>query len=396
MRVAIVEIMDSGHIALVEALCRIFCSEPGNHVTLFTLDSHAAGLEFLKIKYPILSFKTKTAGQSVDDFLGEIATLEFNRVYVVTMVTSFPSFARWKLRSSLFLVVHNLDEWFSISLLQNMGKFISALFNRQGINLFRYLIKRHFIIPFYRKKILSIISKTNGSVVVLSESVRKEALKLKILFKVEVVPFSVFDPINVVHKNEITKPLRICVPGIVSQYRRNYLALLDLVEKQLGPFKSDFSLDFLGGVQPGNLLNDSGPVLDKVAELNLKGFNIIVHNTYFIPPEDYDRYLTQSDVILGNMNVVLSRHSEYGRTKETGLPFAMIKAAKPGILPDNYPAPEELTSSTLNYHSYDELGKILIRLINDPQFLLELNGKALENSLSFSPKMIYNRIINEL
>jgi hypothetical protein len=396
MRVAIVEIMDSGHVALAEALCRIFSSEPGNLVTLFTLDSHAEGLNFLLEKYPVLSFTIKSAGQSIDDFLGEIASQSFDRVYIVTMTTFFPSFARWELQSSLYLVVHNLDEWFSISLLQNTGKFLSGIIKITGIKLFTYLIKFHFIIPAYRKKILRIISKTRGSVVVLSESVRKEAIKLKVPFNVEVVPFSVFDPPPGINENDSTKSLRICVPGIVSQYRRNYMALLEVVENQLGPLKDDFSLDFLGGIQPGNLLNDSGPVLDKVAELKLKGFSIIVHDTTFIPPAEYDRDLAQSDIIIGNMNVVLSGHSEYGRTKETGLPFAMIKAAKPGILPDNYPVPDEITSSTMIYKSYDELGKILIRLIKDRQSLSDLQRKALENSASFSPEKIYKRITKEL
>ncbi len=395
MRVAVVEIMDSGHVALAEALCRIFSSEPGNLVTLFTLDSHESGLRFLKERYPDLSFRIKSISQSVDDFLGDIAAISFDRVYVVTMVTYFPSFARWKLQSSLYLVVHNLDEWFTISPLQNTKKLISVIFKKQTLKLFPYLIKLHLIIPVYRKRILNIISKTGGSVVVLSESVRKEANKLKVPFKIEVVPFSVFDPNTVINENDSAAPLRICVPGIVSQYRRNYLALLDMIEKQLFSFKDGFSLDFLGGIQPDNLLNDPGPVLDKVAALNLKGFNIIVHNTKFIPPEDYDRDLAKSDIILGNMNVVLSRHSEYGRTKETGLPFAMIKAAKPGILPDNYHVPEEIKSSTLVYNSYDQLGKILIRLINDRQSLVELQRIARENSASFSPEKIYERITKD-
>jgi hypothetical protein len=108
--------------------------------------------------------------------------------------------------------------------------------------------------------------------------------------------------------------------------------------------------------------------------------------------KQYDKELALSDIILGNMNVVLNRHSQYGRTKETGLPFAMIKAAKPGILPDNYPVPEEIISSTIRYESYDHLGKILTGLIKDRQAVTDLQKMALENSYFFSPGNIYKQI----
>ena len=392
MQVAIVEIMDTGHTPMAEALCRIFCSEPGNTVNVFTLESHVENLKHLGEKSPGLSFSIKSPGRSVEDFLGSIASSSFDRVYVVTMTKYFSAFARWELKCKLYLVVHNLDEWFSLSLSENIGKFVSGIVKKPDLKLFFYLIKLHFSIPRYKKRILDLVSETNGSVVVLSQSVRNEAIKLQVPFKIEVVPFSVYDPVSVSRDSDITLPLRICVPGIVSQYRRNYIALLDLAEKQLHLYRDDFCLDFLGGIQPGNRLNDSGPVLEKAEELKQKGFNIIIHKTDFIPSEQYDKELALSDIILGNMNVVLNRHSQYGRTKETGLPFAMIKAAKPGIMPDNYPVPEEIISSTIRYESYDHLGKILIGLIKDRQSVTDLQKKALENSGFFSPEMIYKQI----
>ncbi len=152
-------------------------------------------------------------------------------------------------------------------------------------------------------------------------------------------------------------------------------------------------MDFLGGVQWGNHLNDPRLILEKIDHLNRDGFSIIVHNVKFIPPLEYDRELSISDIILGNMNVVLNKYSEYGKTKETGLPFAMIKAAKPGILPDNYPVPGEICTSTLLYHSFEDLGRILAGLINDRQSVKDLQEKALINSKHFSPEIIYNQLI---
>jgi len=392
MRIGILEIMDTGHIVLAETLCKIFCSDSQNQVSLFTLKIHADNLKYLIEKYPNLSIIANVSQQTRSGFLKEIGSLSFDRLYIVTLNKLFAEFSRWRVKSRVFLVVHNLDEWFDNSLFQSFRKFFYTIFDNQGFKLLIYHFKLHFIYPTYKKHILKIINRTNGHIVVLSESVHKEVKKLNIKTPVEVIPFSVFDPSLVLNDNGADKPLRICVPGILSQYRRNYLALLDLLEKQLEAYKYHFEIDFLGGVQPENLLNDSGPILEKIKILNDTGFTIIIHNVPFIPPEEYDRELAHADIILGNMNVILNKHSEYGRTKETGLPFAMIKAARPGILPDNYPFPKEISSSIFLYHDFEDLGSLLIQLIKDPHILNTMKKEARANSEKFTPEIIYKQL----
>ena len=393
MRVGIIEIIDTGHVVLAETLCKIFCSDTKNQVSVFTIKIHADNLKYLTEKYPNLSIIVKPSQQKEADFLQEIGSFSFDRLYVVTLTKFFRAFSLWQVKSRLFLVVHNLDEWFYISLFQNIRKFVHFIINYPRIKLLIYFFKVHFIYPSYKKQILKIIHQTNGCVVVLSESIRKEVNNLNINAQVEVVPFSVFEPSLVLNDMGTQNPVRICVPGILSQYRRNYLGLLDIVEKQLGPYKNRFIIDFLGGVQTDNLLNDSKTILKKISRLNSDGFTIIIHQVNFIPPIEYDQELSLADIILGNMNVVLNKFSEYGKTKETGLPFAMIKAAKPGILPDNYPLPKEIRTSILLYHDYQDLRKILITLINDPQSVIALKKEALINSKKFSPEIIYNQLV---
>ena len=393
MRVGIIELMEMGHIVLAETMCKIFCSDPQNQIFLFTIENHAENLNFLTSQYLNLSIIVKPSQQKEESFLQQIGSESLDRLYIVTLNKFFPAFSHWQIKTRLFLVVHNLDEWFGISPIQNIQKYINTIFNKPRLKLLIYFFKVHIIYPSYKKQILEKVQQSNGCIVVLSDSIRKQLNLLKINIPVEVIPFSVFEPTLVCFKSDQTKPLRICVPGILSQYRRNYLALLDIVKTQLESYKNRFIIDFLGGVQLDNSLNDSKMILEKINHLNSEGFSIIVHNVRFIPPVEYDRELSLADIILGNMNVVLNKFSEYGRTKETGLPFAMIKAAKPGILPDNYPLPEEICSSTLLYHSYEDLGRILADLINDPQSVMELQKKALTNSKHFSPEIIYNQLI---
>ena len=393
MHVGIIELMEVGHIVLAETMCKIFCSDPQNKVFFFTVETHANSLNFLTEQYLNLSIIIKPSRQKEEDFLKGIGSSSLDRIYIVTLNKFFPSFARWQINTRLFLVIHNLDEWFDISPVQSIEKYINEILNNPNLKSFIYFFKVHLIYPSYKKQILNKIQQSNGSLVVLSDSVLKQFSLLKIKIPVEVIPFSVFEPSLVHFKSDPQNPLRICVPGILSQYRRNYLALLDIMERFLSPYKTRFTIDFLGGVQWDNHLNDSRLILDKIDRLNRDGFSIIVHNVKFIPTLEYDRELSISDIILGNMNVVLNKYSEYGKTKETGLPFTMIKAAKPGILPDNYPVPEQIASSTLLFHNYEDLGRILADLINNPRSVLELQEKALANSKHFSPEIIYNQLI---
>ena len=73
--------------------------------------------------------------------------------------------------------------------------------------------------------------------------------------------------------------------------------------------------------------------------------------------EDYDTKLVQADLILGNLNVSVNKYSTYGKTKESGTAFAMIRVAKPGLLPLAYQTMDELKSSTINFKSYDDAKK---------------------------------------
>jgi hypothetical protein len=393
MRVGIIEIMETGHIVLAETMCKIFCSSSQNQVFLFIVEKHSDNLNFLSSQYLNLSIIVKPSKQKEEAFLQQIGSVSLDRLYIVTLNRFYYEFSHWNINTRLFLVIHNLDEWFDISPVQSIRKYINTIVKTPNLRLLIYFFKVHLIYPSFKKHILERIRQTDGCLVVLSDSIRNQVKIQNNNFQVEVIPFSVFEPSLVLFRSDPTQPLRICVPGILSQYRRNYLALLDIMEKSLALYKSRFTMDFLGGTQFDNFLNDSKLILDKINHLKQEGFSIIVHNVPFIPPVEYDRELSSADIILGNMNVVLNKFSEYGRTKETGLPFAMIKAAKPGILPDNYPLPEEICSSTLLYHDYDDLARILAELMNDHQIVAELQKKALTNSKYFSAELIYNKLV---
>jgi hypothetical protein len=395
MRVGVAEIMETGHITLAETICRIFYCDPGNQVFLFTLDKHAEYLAFLSETFPNIVISAKPSGKKMEEFLNDMETYALDRIYLVTLTKHFRIISKWQLKTRLFLIVHNIDEWFGISPGESFKKFLYSVSGSLHGKLWIYFFKVNFIFPLYKKNILEKVQKSDGRLVVLSRSLQNKLDNLNINIASEVIPFSVFNPSLANVNTPINKQLRICVPGILSQYRRNYLALFDLLETQLAEFKTLFVLDLLGGMQIENQFDSPASLLGRIDSLKSKGFSIIVHSVQFIPPVEYDLELSKADIIVGNMNVALNKFSSYGKTKETGIPFAMIRAAKPGILPEAYPFPDEITTSTLVYKDFKNLGEILSDLISARQKIEDLKKKALENSKKFSPESIYNQILDK-
>jgi hypothetical protein len=395
MRVGVAEIMETGHITLAETICRIFCCDPGNQVYLFTLEKHAGNLAFLHDLYPNLFMVIRPSGKNMEEFINETGVYKLDRIYLVTLTKYFRTISKWHPKTRLFLVIHNIDEWFGISPAEAVRRFFYSISGSVHLNLWVYFFKVSFVFPFYKNEILRKVRKSDGCLVVLSRSVLNRLNSMIINSPSEVIPFSLFDPSLVVEKTSADKEVRICVPGILSQYRRNYLALFDVMENHLVELKTLFVLDLLGGVQYDNQFDNPLLLLERIDSLRRKGFSIIVHTVHFIAPLEYDKELSKADIILGNMNVNLNRYSSYGKTKETGIPFAMIRAAKPGILPETYPYPEEISSSTLKYKDFNNLGEILVNLISNREKIEDLKKKALVNSKKFSPESIYKNIVGK-
>jgi hypothetical protein len=67
----------------------------------------------------------------------------------------------------------------------------------------------------------------------------------------------------------------------------------------------------------------------------------------------------------------------------------MVRGAKPGLLPQNYPLDEEFHSSSLLFKDYDHMGEIILQLVNDPSKIDFLKQEAKNNSEQFSPASLY-------
>ena len=58
----------------------------------------------------------------------------------------------------------------------------------------------------------------------------------------------------------------------------------------------------------------------------------------------------------------------------------MLRGAKPGLLPLDYPFDEEFHASSLLFKDYDVLGEIIVQLVNDSAKINPLKEQAKINS----------------
>lgn len=389
MTIAIIEVMPKGHFTLVDSLVRIYASEPSNTVRLFTTKRGAEELEYLSNdvagKLSIISKGELT----ISSFLKQIETRNLDKIYITTINKYFSDFFDFLNNRKVNLLIHDIDSWFASSL---KFKFYTFFKEIKLSPIIIYKFKFSFIYPFFYKKIINKVKKSGGKFVILSSILKNELEKYVGSEKIEIVPFSVFKP-NQSLRISGNKLLRVTIPGHISQLRRDYFSLLKMVEEDIGAFKNKIEFELLGCIETGGQGDEIFSISKKIIKL---GVNIIYYENKYIPMPDYDNRLAETDLILGNMNVVLNKYSSYGKTKDTGIIFTMIRSAKPGIIINGYPVINELKTSAIYYSNYEQLKNILSNLANNPDKLNYLKKEAFQNSLKFEPSRLYKELNAEL
>ena len=183
--------------------------------------------------------------------------------------------------------------------------------------------------------------------------------------------------------------LRLCVPGIVSNIRRDYDSLFRILLANAEKLKDKITVDLLGYIPEEEL-----HLVETIKTLQGLGIDIIYY-LEFVFGEKYDRPLSQADIILGNLRVEKNSLQKYGQTKESGTVYNMVRGAKPGLLPKNYPLDEEFHVSSVLFKDYEHLGEIILQLVNDSAKIDFLKQEAKISSEKFSPTSLYGLLTVE-
>ncbi|MBL7817133.1 MAG: hypothetical protein JNL70_19070 [Saprospiraceae bacterium] len=391
MKVAILEIAPHGHYTYVESMAMIYTSVPENEVVIFTNDK---GFEALKhLVNDKISLEKPVNTEGVETLFQKIKG--FDKVLVVTLEAYAKEpfrlmqvFEKTDFGCPIYYVIHNVDFWFQQSLTDKMR---NVFYKLNGFKDFIYRLKVYGKYTRINQKIIEKIKHSNGKFVTLTSSVGNELAKYVGANRVAVIPFSIFDGrILAKEQPKTTARLRICLPGYVSSVRRDYASIFELLaQDKEGFLKQHVEWDFLGGISP----HEGGEAIKQQAiDWQSKGYAIRVYDKPSVGLQEFDENLAQADIVLGNMHLQQGANSTYGKSKETGLIFTMIKAAKVGILPAEYACDAALSSSVLTFSTYTNLPAIFKKLIDDSDYWAMLKAEAQKNSEKFRPLSIYQRL----
>ena len=361
MNIAIIELIPDGHYTLVESVASIYLSDKSNAVTIIT---NQKGYDVLchKIsqKLNIIVIKNET---ETKDILGGLKV--YDKIFMITFepiskksFVLMNIFLKSKIEVPIYFFIHNIDIWFNQRFID---KIKNIFFKLDSFNVFIYRIKLYFYYYQINKKIVSKVLNSGGAFATISNAVSNELAKFISPSRIVTIPFSCFDESLMKLDDKDSKDkITICIPGFVSNHRRDYFSVLKMFSNDSDSFiKNNFKFDFAGGLP---LHEDITVLKREITKWKAEGYEIIIHETDYLKLVEFDECLQQSDLILGNLHIKVGLFGEYGKTKESGLAFTMIKAGKVGLIPSNYKIDDRLLSSTINFESYDDLIPILKKI----------------------------------
>jgi len=389
-KIGIIEISEPTHYSAVNGLMKSYAWDKSNTVYVFTIEKIAIALKEngLPDNARLIIYTEK---DNLKEFFKKIESYEFERFHLCTVSKYYNEFLQFTPQcKELYFHVHNVETWFDDNLsqrflllrndLRNTASKISPL-KKIGRFVKEIIFKR------YRQQILKKIDTYNHHFIVHSSGVKQYLAKFVQADKITVFPFAIYEHMSDNSVNN-TK-LRICVPGIVSNGRRDYDSLFRVLLANAEKLKGKLTVDLLGFIPKEEL-----QLVDTIKTLQSNGIEILYY-LEFVFGEKYDRPLSYADIILGNLRVEKNSAQKYGQTKESGTVYNMVRGAKPGLLPQDYPLDEEFNASSLLFKDYDHLGEMIVQLVKDPARIEYLKEQAKINSEQFSPAPLYQLLMGE-
>lgn len=374
---------------VVNAVVKTYASDPANKIFIFTTQGAkdlimAQDNDGAQIEYVLFDQES-----NVNGFFEKIKEYPLDRIHYTTVSKHFKAFYFFKpnLNCKVFFHFHNIDLWYDSALIIQIKRLYKVFFkDRNKIDFMRqikYSVK-DVLWDFYRKKFIKKIAKDGTNIVILSEAQRFHLQKYLNAKNATVFPTLIFEPDFYKDLSTDNTKIRVCIPGSVTQIRREYNKLFDVLESNLDFYKSNFILDLLGFIPPSETA-----IIERISVMQEKGLNILSYN-YFIDVKQFDLELYKSDIILSN---ILLDDSLGLQNKETAAVFHMIRGAKPGVFPESFVLDKDFKDSVVKFKAYSDLHDLFVELFNKPQIIKELKANAMKISLQYSPAELIKRLI---
>ena len=370
-------------------MVKTYASDPANKIFIFTTQGAkdlimAQDNDGAQIEYVLFDQES-----NVNGFFEKIKEYPLDRIHYTTVSKHFKAFYFFKpnLNCKVFFHFHNIDLWYDSALIIQIKRLYKVFFkDRNKIDFMRqikYSVK-DVLWDFYRKKFIKKIAKDGTNIVILSEAQRFHLQKYLNAKNATVFPTLIFEPDFYKDLSTDNTKIRVCIPGSVTQIRREYNKLFDVLESNLDFYKSNFILDLLGFIP-----SSETAIIERISVMQEKGLNILSYN-YFIDVKQFDLELYKSDIILSN---ILLDDSLGLQNKETAAVFHMIRGAKPGVFPESFVLDKDFKDSVVKFKAYSDLHDLFVELFNKPQIIKELKANAMKISLQYSPAELIKRLI---
>jgi len=381
MKVGIVEICVDGHYMIVNSLIKTYLENKNTQIYLYITPKVFSILKNeiannSKIIIHLLENKPK-------NLFAKIEGDNLDRVHFNTVTKYFNYFYDFSLKfmGKIYFHFHNIDLWFNSTIIYETKQLANIILKGEFEIIYRqikYALKQIYFSYSQKKLIKYLLYRKNTFFIILSESQKFHLSKyVKVEDNTIIFPSIIFEGNNYKDLSLNNKKMRVCIPGSVSQKRREYNKLFKVLRKNKDFFQNNVVFDFLGF-----LPTDESIIENEIKKLILEGFEIIYY-TSFIDDIDFDENLYKSDIILSNIHV--DTNSKTPQNKETATVFNMVRCAKPGLFPKEFILDSSFTDSVLKFDDYEHLKVVLEDLINNNFKLIKLKGNSLMVSEKYSP-----------
>ncbi|MGB5715375.1 MAG: hypothetical protein WBM44_31240 [Waterburya sp.] len=392
MLIGIFEVSEPNHYSAVNGLVKTYASNPNNEIIVYILPSIQKALEENGLPKNA-SLVVLEEDRLLKKLLNDAESIAFDRIHICTIFDNYLEFAQFQPQTKdIFFHVHQIDEWYNDNFNRAIKTLIRSLQNkdqnRQYLRIIARTVVDYLIYRPMRKKMLAQFDKNYNLKLIVHSEGQKEALeeyscKLPII----VFPFAIYEGME--DSSQSNQVLRICIPGVITQSKRDYLGLFQAFLQNAEALRDRICLHLLGYVTEREKEKMGVVISDFIIN---SGYKVQYHDS-FVYGEEFDRAIANCDLLLNNQFISKNNTEVYGKTKESGMIFNMLRAAKPGLLPREYNVSPEFHKCTLFFDDYPHLVEIIQQIVDDPQRLKQLKTAAKELAASYSPESLYSKLV---
>lgn len=386
MNIGLIELSEPMHYMVIHGLLKTYSEDSNHQINAYVNEFTYNYLKNNTYKKNIEFHIHKTLKKSDEEFFNSILDIPHQRLHLCTVSKHFHLYENVikKTSARVFFHIHNIDIWFNNPIPIFFKQVLSKIKNKESIlaifNYTKFAIKQIFESKNRKSFFKKLISK-NPTFVTLSSS-QQRVIKASIP-NIDLINFPsiICERINYLKYDK--GPIKLCIPGFVDHFKRDYIGFFTAILNNYQLVQGTIEIELLGYYDGQN--EQFSQLIEKLKEQNIK---VTTYESY-LSPDDYDKRLEQSHILLGN---IIVKQSKSGQLKETGTVYNLIRGSRPGLFPTDFQLDQEFHDSCLQYENYNNLVAIISDMYKQPEKLNQLIDHAISLSKEYLPNELLKRL----